>query len=161
MEILVTGGAGYIGSHTCLELMENGYDVVVVDYLRNSDLEALRITRVFMDPVGGKALMDKFGVSGEDACAIAGIFGISGACNLIGAIKTARHFGMGKRDVLVIPATDNGERYFSTMQWLAEKYGTLTPAKAGGRPWFRSAVSATSWTVAPMTAIPVKATAAE
>ncbi|HPA61427.1 MAG TPA: NAD-dependent epimerase/dehydratase family protein, partial [Clostridia bacterium] len=42
MEILVTGGAGYIGSHTCLELMENGYDVVVVDDLRNSDLEALR-----------------------------------------------------------------------------------------------------------------------
>ncbi|MGI6724939.1 MAG: UDP-glucose 4-epimerase GalE [Christensenellales bacterium] len=42
MKILVTGGAGYIGSHTCLALMENGYDVVVVDDLRNSDEEALR-----------------------------------------------------------------------------------------------------------------------
>ncbi|HUM61962.1 MAG TPA: SDR family NAD(P)-dependent oxidoreductase, partial [Clostridia bacterium] len=52
MEILVTGGAGYIGSHTCLELMENGYDVVVVDDLRNSDLEALR--RV--EALSGKAL---------------------------------------------------------------------------------------------------------
>ena len=33
MNILVTGGAGYIGSHTCIELMANGYDVIVVDNL--------------------------------------------------------------------------------------------------------------------------------
>ena len=31
MKILVTGGAGYIGSHTCVELLNAGYDVVVVD----------------------------------------------------------------------------------------------------------------------------------
>ncbi len=36
MNILVTGGAGYIGSHTCLELLKNGYDVIVVDNLSNS-----------------------------------------------------------------------------------------------------------------------------
>ena len=29
--ILVTGGAGFIGSHTCVELLESGYDVVVID----------------------------------------------------------------------------------------------------------------------------------
>ena len=40
--ILVTGGAGYIGSHTCVELLEAGYDVVVVDNLCNSSKEALR-----------------------------------------------------------------------------------------------------------------------
>jgi len=34
--ILVTGGAGYIGSHTVLELVENGYKVVVLDNLANS-----------------------------------------------------------------------------------------------------------------------------
>ncbi|MEG2188570.1 MAG: NAD-dependent epimerase/dehydratase family protein, partial [Christensenella sp.] len=34
--ILVTGGAGYIGSHICVELLENGYDVAVVDNLSNS-----------------------------------------------------------------------------------------------------------------------------
>lgn len=39
--ILVTGGAGYIGSHTCVELLESGYDVVVVDNLCNSSKEAL------------------------------------------------------------------------------------------------------------------------
>ena len=41
MTILVTGGAGYIGSHTCIELISAGYDVVVVDNLCNSCKEAL------------------------------------------------------------------------------------------------------------------------
>ena len=36
MSILVTGGAGFIGSHTVVELMNNGYDVVVVDNLVNA-----------------------------------------------------------------------------------------------------------------------------
>lgn len=42
MHILVTGGAGYIGSHTCLELLEAGYRVTVVDNLSNSSRESLR-----------------------------------------------------------------------------------------------------------------------
>ena len=36
MKILVTGGAGYIGSHTCVELLENGYEVIVIDNFSNS-----------------------------------------------------------------------------------------------------------------------------
>ncbi len=47
MSILVTGGAGYIGSHTCVELLEAGYEVVVVDNLCNSSEEALnRVQRI-------------------------------------------------------------------------------------------------------------------
>lgn len=42
MSILLTGGAGYIGSHTCVELLNAGYDVVVVDNLVNSQEESLR-----------------------------------------------------------------------------------------------------------------------
>jgi UDP-glucose 4-epimerase len=45
MSILVTGGAGYIGSHTCIELLNAGYDVVVVDNLCNSSEEALARVR--------------------------------------------------------------------------------------------------------------------
>lgn len=41
MAILVTGGAGYIGSHTCVELLNGGYDIVVLDNLSNSSPEAL------------------------------------------------------------------------------------------------------------------------
>ena len=36
MKILVTGGAGYIGSHTCVELLNSGYEIVVLDNLSNS-----------------------------------------------------------------------------------------------------------------------------
>lgn len=42
MNILVTGGAGYIGSHTCVQLLEAGYEVTVVDNLCNSSAESLR-----------------------------------------------------------------------------------------------------------------------
>ncbi len=42
MSILVTGGAGYIGSHTCVELIEQGHDIVIVDNLVNSSEEAVR-----------------------------------------------------------------------------------------------------------------------
>ena len=42
MAILVTGGAGYIGSHTCIELIHAGYEVVVVDNLVNSSEEAVK-----------------------------------------------------------------------------------------------------------------------
>ena len=41
MNILVTGGAGYIGSHTCVELLNAGYGVVVVDNLCNSNAKSL------------------------------------------------------------------------------------------------------------------------
>lgn len=44
-KILVTGGAGYIGSHTCIELLEAGHDIVVVDNLDNSSEEALARVR--------------------------------------------------------------------------------------------------------------------
>lgn len=41
-KILVTGGAGFIGSHTCVELLDSGYEVVVVDNLCNSSKESLK-----------------------------------------------------------------------------------------------------------------------
>ena len=42
MTILITGGAGYIGSHTALELLNEGYDVVVYDNLCNSSKESIK-----------------------------------------------------------------------------------------------------------------------
>ena len=42
MRILVSGGAGYIGSHTCVQLLETGHEVVVFDNLSNSSEESLK-----------------------------------------------------------------------------------------------------------------------
>ena len=39
MKILVTGGMGYIGSHTCVELLNDGYEIVVIDDFSNSKPE--------------------------------------------------------------------------------------------------------------------------
>lgn len=52
MSILVSGGAGYIGSHTCVELLKSGYDIIVADNLINSSEESLR--RV--EKITGKAV---------------------------------------------------------------------------------------------------------
>ena len=52
MAILVTGGAGYIGSHTCIEMQNAGYEVVVVDNLDNSSKESL----VRVESITGKAI---------------------------------------------------------------------------------------------------------
>lgn len=42
MTILITGGAGYIGSHTCVDLIESGYEIVVLDNLSNSSIESIK-----------------------------------------------------------------------------------------------------------------------
>lgn len=57
MAILITGGAGYIGSHTCVEMLNSGYDVVVIDNLDNSDEASLE--RV--EKITGKSVKFYFG----------------------------------------------------------------------------------------------------
>lgn len=42
MSVLITGGAGYIGSHTCVELINAGYEVVIIDNFSNSSPEAIK-----------------------------------------------------------------------------------------------------------------------
>ena len=54
--ILVTGGTGYIGSHTVVELQQAGYEVVIIDNLSNSNADVLEgITRI----TGKRPLFDK------------------------------------------------------------------------------------------------------
>ncbi|MHC4808414.1 MAG: SDR family NAD(P)-dependent oxidoreductase, partial [Planctomycetota bacterium] len=74
MRILVTGGAGYIGSHTCLELLQAGYEVIVVDNLSNSKEESLKRVQELtgkalelykvdlLDKDALKAVFDKFSI---------------------------------------------------------------------------------------------------
>ena len=78
MKILVTGGAGYIGSHTCVELIEAGYTPIVIDNLSNSNPESLRrvgeITGKTVEFIEGdvrdEALLDEILTKHEISCAI-------------------------------------------------------------------------------------------
>ena len=78
MNILVTGGAGYIGSHTCVELLESGYGVVVVDNLCNSNPESLnrvqqitgKTLKFYEGDVRDEALLKKIFDENEISCVI-------------------------------------------------------------------------------------------
>ena len=67
MAILVTGGAGYIGSHTCVELLNSGHDAVVIDNFYNSSAESIRRVEkitgkkvaLYEGDVRDRALLDK------------------------------------------------------------------------------------------------------
>ncbi|MEX1301022.1 MAG: NAD-dependent epimerase/dehydratase family protein, partial [Desulfotignum sp.] len=66
MKILVTGGAGYIGSHTCVELLNQGHDVVVVDNLCNSSEASInRVREITGSPLDffEQNLLDKTGLT--------------------------------------------------------------------------------------------------
>ncbi len=69
MKLLITGGAGYIGSHTCLELLKADYEIVVVDNLSNSSEESL----IRVQEITGKSLKF-FKVDLLDRTALEGVF---------------------------------------------------------------------------------------
>ena len=78
MNVLVTGGAGYIGSHTCVELLESGYGVVVIDNLCNSNPVSLdrvqeltgKKLRFYEGDVRDEALLRKIFAENEIGCVI-------------------------------------------------------------------------------------------
>ena len=78
MNVLVTGGAGYIGSHTCLELLNRGYGVVVVDNLCNSNPKSLdrvqelagKRLKFYEGDVRDEALLRKIFGENEIGCVI-------------------------------------------------------------------------------------------
>ena len=78
MKVLVTGGAGYIGSHTCVELVESGYTPIVVDNLCNSSAKSLeRVKEItgqeitfYQGDVCDEALLDSILDEHEVVCAI-------------------------------------------------------------------------------------------
>ena len=62
-KILVTGGTGYIGSHTSVELIEEGFDVVIIDNLYNSEAEVVdKIQKI----TGVKPLLEVFDLCDQE-----------------------------------------------------------------------------------------------
>ena len=94
------------------------------------DDECLRGLQLLQE--GGAALVEA-GLSPELAAALPGVFGVSGVCNVLGAIKAARFYGFGRGDALVTVATDGFDRYPSVLRRLDQRLGPMTPEEARRR----------------------------
>jgi len=79
---------------------------------------------------GGALLQRELGLSDADLAAFQGQIGVSGICNLLGAIKTAKALKLGKDDLIVTVATDGFDRYPSVLEALEEREGPQTEAVA-------------------------------
>ena len=93
--------------------------VVAVD-----DEQAMQLMRLFNENEG-HACLRREGVD-EATIGALGQIGISGLCNLVASIKTARYYDMDGRDVIFTPLTDSMELYSSRMEEMREKHGPYT-----------------------------------
>ncbi len=81
----------------------------------------------------GKAALTAAGADPGVVETLSQIVGISGVCNILGAIKTAKHFSFGPKDLVVTVCTDNIARYHSVMADLTAHYGPMDQAVAANR----------------------------
>jgi cysteine synthase len=86
-----------------------------------SDRATDRIGVLFNTPAGRRYLADRCGVSDEVLAELPSL-GLSSICNLLGAIKTAKHYGMGPDDVIVTVATDGASLYASEHELAMTRY---------------------------------------
>lgn len=96
------------------------------------DMECKLGLQVLVDEVGQEA-MQEMGVPADLTKQLATIFGISGVCNVLGAIKTAKLYNMGPRDLIVTVCTDAIDRYHSVMDNLTKSHGQLDRCRALAR----------------------------
>ncbi len=75
-------------------------------------------------------LTKQAGVPVEHARKLSTLLGISGVCNILGAIKTAKHYGLGSADNVVTIATDSLDRYYSVMAEMEARFGAVDRARA-------------------------------
>jgi cysteine synthase A len=81
----------------------------------------------------GSDLLASEGVDPKVAESWSDVFGISGVCNVLGAIKTARFYGLGPKDAVVTVATDGFDRYPSVLQRLSREQGPMNRDEARRR----------------------------
>jgi cysteine synthase len=96
------------------------------------DTECKLILQVLSDPAGQEYLAGA-GLDEATVQELSTMFGISGVCNLIGAIKTAKYYRLGPDETVVTVLTDGIDRYYSVMDRLTERFGHLTGAEAKER----------------------------
>jgi cysteine synthase A len=93
------------------------------------DIECKKGLQILTDEAGQETLARRYGVPADKLQSIGSIFGISGVCNVLGAIKTAKHYQLGKDDVIVTVCADAIDRYHSVMADMARDYGIIDEAR--------------------------------
>jgi cysteine synthase len=109
------------------------------------DLACKKGLQLFADEAGLQTLVQRYDVAPELAETLSTLFGISGICNILGAIKAAKYYNMNGGDVIVTVATDALDRYYSVMADLREHFGELDEAAAVGRVEGIFHAAATDW----------------
>ncbi len=97
------------------------------------DLECKKGLQLLSEPIGRQTLVERYDADPALVERLGSLFGISGICNILGAIKTAKYFNLGKGDMIATIATDALDRYYSVMDSMRECYGALDTAAAVGR----------------------------
>ncbi|MPN27371.1 hypothetical protein SDC9_174802 [bioreactor metagenome] len=97
------------------------------------DMDCKKALQVLTDEIGKQFLLKDIGLSFEDVEKLSKIFGISGICNILGAIKTAKYYELTENHNIFTMATDNFDRYYSVMNQITEMFGTLTTTEAAVR----------------------------
>ncbi len=97
------------------------------------DMNCKKGLQLLSEAVGRQTLVERYGCDAATVDKLGDLFGISGICNILGAIKTAKYFGLGKNDVIATIATDSLDRYHSVMDDMRTAFGALDTAAAVGR----------------------------
>ncbi len=130
----------------CPTLLNNGFGghriegigdkhVPWVHNIRNTDLvtaiddeDCMRLIRLFNEPVG-KDILQSEGINAESINQLP-LLGISGVANLLSAIKTARYYELGSKDIIISIATDSMDLYQSRLEELVAEHGAYTHTQA-------------------------------
>lgn len=97
------------------------------------DIECKKGLQVFAEEAGRETLVKRYKIDAAVVEKLGTLFGISGICNVLGAIKTAKYYHFSKDDVILTVATDALDRYHSLMTDMARQYGALDEAETVGR----------------------------
>ncbi len=97
------------------------------------DIECKKGLQLLTEEAGWNTLVKRFGVPQASVEKMATLFGISGVCNVLGAIKTAKFYGLSSQDTIVTICTDNIDRYRSVMEEMTKMFGRMDEAEATAR----------------------------
>ncbi len=109
------------------------------------DIESKKGLQLLTEEAGWKTMADRYGVPEGSIREMSEIMGISGVCNVLAAIKTAKFYGLGAADTVFTVATDTMDRYHSVMKGLTETYGAMDETEAAVRLVSIFQGAATDW----------------